>query len=839
MPILTTLRGAPHHAHTARWQFVLLLLAFVGNGLLWNAITRPGIPPDEISHFDYVRHLAVFRSLPIYGETRMLSYPDAYHPHAVIPPLFYLPGAPVQALVSNQPLETQVFAVRLISVLIGAATVAIIYLLGRALVPARPTFALAAAALVGFNPTFTHITAAINSDNLINLLTAAIFLLLLRGLQEGQPGRRWLVGLGTLIGLGLITKQSIFFGGVASGLALVWLAWNQQGHRLRSLVGYGAWVGGVALLISGWSFVRNLMIYGSLTGLSLVSKLNVYPATPYRTIGSLGEMLSISYFLGSFRTFWGYSFFFQSPLLPYHIYLLLIGIAAGGAIGVLVWLWRAWNQRHNQQMQPLLVLAIISTITAGILLYSLISYSYTIDYQGQGRYFFPLLAPLSLALVGGWEQVAGWARVRHLAAPLLIVFMLAFNLVAFFIVLVPANHANYRLSAGPQQVVYGPFEAQTQFEVQQPTIDYMEMLLHMSPGVEGPLIWRVVGTEGTLFSAVEYDIPRIPARYTLSPPPEQKLVAGQAYTLTIQAPWAAVDKPLLAYLPPVASEKSSDTGLRVVYDKPLAQTWLSTITYHMLSAPSGSLRHAIQLLFFAIVPLLFVALASAALAPLLSGVWRVVGGAALLALFVALLATPGGRGSNLPTSQVTAQSGPLLTLEGNNSPYIADLLLLADSPTARKYPADDPANTISHVQPVRFRADSADGTEPRVLAMHPTSAVTYTLTLPERAYFRSAIGLSPPAWEQGLEDPGGSGDGVEFVARIYCPCEEDGSREVLRRFLDPTHNPDERKWHPVSIDLSDYGGQTIQLELMTLPGPAGNTRYDWAGWKHPVIEMIR
>ena len=39
----------------------------------------------------------------------------------------------------------------------------------------------------------------------------------------------------------------------------------------------------------------------------------------------------------------------------------------------------------------------------------------------------------------------------------------------------------------------------------------------------------------------------------------------------------------------------------------------------------------------------------------------------------------------------------------------------------------------------------------------------------------------------------------------------------------------------IAIDLSAYAGQDVQLTLRALPGPAGDGRYDWAGWGAPVI----
>jgi len=58
-------------------------------------------------------------------------------------------------------------------------------------------------------------------------------------------------------------------------------------------------------------------------------------------------------------------------------------------------------------------------------------------------------------------------------------------------------------------------------------------------------------------------------------------------------------------------------------------------------------------------------------------------------------------------------------------------------------------------------------------------------------------------------------DGVEFVVRIEAA---DGHHELLRRYIDPKSRPEDRRWNDITIDLSAYGGQSVQLTLLALPG---------------------
>jgi hypothetical protein len=150
-------------------------------------------------------------------------------------------------------------------------------------------------------------------------------------------------------------------------------------------------------------------------------------------------------------------------------------------------------------------------------------------------------------------------------------------------------------------------------------------------------------------------------------------------------------------------------------------------------------------------------------------------------------------------------------------------LLVAGSAQAQKQPPDDQIQRVSLIQPYRF---TIDGNTRAVLAMQPPSAITYTLRLLTHPQLHTALALNPQIWQAD------KGDGVEFVVTISAA---DGSHELLRRYIDPKSRPADRRWHNIAIDLSAYAGQEVRLTLLTLPGPAGDGRYDWAGWGAPMI----
>lgn len=117
-----------------------------------------------------------------------------------------------------------------------------------------------------------------------------------------------------------------------------------------------------------------------------------------------------------------------------------------------------------------------------------------------------------------------------------------------------------------------------------------------------------------------------------------------------------------------------------------------------------------------------------------------------------------------------------------------------------------------------LRGDAREG-----LGEHPPfSRLPYAVQVGNARTFRFSYGLDPQVFDKTATD------GVGFMIEIKPP-----SGAISRAFysyIDPKHNPAERRWMDGGIDLSRYRGQSIQLLFSTDPGPKGNSSYDWAAW---------
>jgi hypothetical protein len=122
---------------------------------------------------------------------------------------------------------------------------------------------------------------------------------------------------------------------------------------------------------------------------------------------------------------------------------------------------------------------------------------------------------------------------------------------------------------------------------------------------------------------------------------------------------------------------------------------------------------------------------------------------------------------------------------------------------------------------------SVGGDRRRAIFAHPTSQITWHVTVPDRARLDLALGISEEAWTK-------PGDGMRFRVDV-----RDGGTDKLlfERHLEPAVWVADRGWQPVSLDLSGFAGSTIDLILSTHASKTGEAdpRYDWAMWGSPMI----
>jgi hypothetical protein len=266
----TSLRGVPK----AAWICALVALA---NGLAWSLIVPPFQVPDENAHYAYVAQVAergtLPRQIPIEGHLSpredatlstigffwMTGKPEDPAPFSDLqgqlldrieaqrlsargtgdaltatnnPPLYYALQAIPYKLAPGGTVLSRLALMRVLSALMGALTVLLVFLFLRELLPARAWAWSTGALLAAFQPMFGFMSGGVNNDNLLYLAATGVLWSLARAFRRGLDTRGGLL-IGAFLGLGLVAKLTLL--GFVPAVALALLLLMRR-----------AWRGGVA-----------------------------------------------------------------------------------------------------------------------------------------------------------------------------------------------------------------------------------------------------------------------------------------------------------------------------------------------------------------------------------------------------------------------------------------------------------------------------------------------------------------------------------------------------------------------------------------------------------------
>jgi len=459
---------------TRRNPLLLGLIVLLGlvNGLLWAAIVPPWQTPDEPKHFEYVRLLKEQGQVIAFATEAEAADPElqqyilasmdahrfwwygrapGYDPDQ--PPqrfadvwtlgshtAFYRASPAYYWLVARlQPGDRMLglYVGRLISVLLGTLTVLFVGLAARELFPDDPLVRYGAPVFTALLPMFAFSFAGVNSDALVNCLTAFAFLLLARLLVRGANLAR-LILLTVVIGAAVLTKRTaLFIVPTAVVAVLCWLGLRRRrpGLTLAAAVGLAAVVGVTAWqwwLGGGWDRLPEAWRWTALR------YFFNEPDQPGRVLDYLrahgvGAVI-VEYLWGMHNSFWG-SFGWQVVQLPSWLYVVIGVIGLVALAGVVR---RVLDSREPAPGRAMLLTAAVAVVAAAAAAVAFfLSYLY-LPYPPlpQGRYLFGAIAGIALLVTAG---LGAWvpAPRRVPALRLFIAAMAGFDAVALFAIVVP------------------------------------------------------------------------------------------------------------------------------------------------------------------------------------------------------------------------------------------------------------------------------------------------------------------------------------------------------------------------------------------------------------------
>jgi hypothetical protein len=189
--------------------------------------------------------------------------------------------------------------------------------------------------------------------------------------------------LGVLFGVALLSKFNLAPVALLIETAVTWVAWRKKQWRLWLEV--NLLIAGLTLLLAGWWFVRNQILYGEPTGFQRLTELWGV-RNPAESWGV--AIFELPY---TWTSLWGRFGYGQVPL-PDAIYIGLRWLVGIGLLGLPLRLWRKKTVGLNVPYFPLALLALdVALFFAVVFNYLLVSPA-----GAMGRFFFPALPALAL-----------------------------------------------------------------------------------------------------------------------------------------------------------------------------------------------------------------------------------------------------------------------------------------------------------------------------------------------------------------------------------------------------------------------------------------------------------
>lgn len=445
-------------------SLTLLLALYLLTAGAYSVINPLFESPDEVWHYEYIRWLVEGHGLPRPEDVGSAPW----HQEGSQPPLYYLSAAALTAVVPTDnaadairynphaaigqpdafgnknmmahgqfdswPWRGVVLAAhlaRFFSVLLGAVTVISTYGAAR-ITFANPPTALLAAALVAFSPQFLFLSASINNDNLVTACCTAGLWLCLYLLQRrdphlpaqvASPTVQHLLLLGLLAGAAALSKLSgLMFCGLVA-LTLFYIGWRRS--TLWGVVRWGALSGGTALLVAGWWFIRNWLLFDD--PLALTAMFDILPRRPEPP--TWAELQARAQ--GVWRSYWAVFGWFNVVAADwfYHVYtaLSLIGLLGFILSRPLRWLHNMRSKDECSKTSNFNPQIVLLLIWVGVTLLSLWQWA-QMRYP-QGRLLFPATGAFALLLAYG---LTNWlpARIQRGASWLIGALLLGMAMLA-------------------------------------------------------------------------------------------------------------------------------------------------------------------------------------------------------------------------------------------------------------------------------------------------------------------------------------------------------------------------------------------------------------------------
>ncbi len=385
----------------------LLLLVALACMLAFVFVQPLGDGPDEIDRYKVVRFIFNHGKLPVGWDQEVIieGYGGSY---AFQPILTYIiQGYLLRALsFLNLSANANLYIARCVCVAMGMTAAVYTYLIGRELFDDMRMVWLFTIAVV-FLPQNLFIHTYVNTDSMGLLSVAMIIYALLRGGRTDYD-RSSLINLS----LGVIFCAMSYYNcyGILLVAVAVFIA-QRPSHFWRKAITVTV----IAMLGAGWWFIRNGILYdGDILALNArqlsmaatgLQEHNPLTTMTYQRQGVpvLTMIFGTDYYTLVWKSFIA---MFGPMLIPtsHHIYMTYKYLMILCLLGWLI-VWRPVQGKEGRSKKDKIIISLMMLVAALIPAFLAVYYSYTWEFQPQGRYYLPLVIPFMCFCTVGMSKL--------------------------------------------------------------------------------------------------------------------------------------------------------------------------------------------------------------------------------------------------------------------------------------------------------------------------------------------------------------------------------------------------------------------------------------------------
>lgn len=418
--------------------------------LIWTVSQPYNSCPDEKMKWDICKYIAEHNSIP---DGRDESIRDSIWgiSYAFQPILTYMICAVFVKIASI--FTTQQFALvvaaRLVSTISMTLTIYFVIKIANKLFKDKGIYKYLFIIFIAFQPITAFLASYINNDSTAILAISMIIYLWILGLESNWKTKHCIL-LGGAVGFCALTYYNAY-GYILCSVLICLSSAVLNKMDAKEIAKKALIVASVAFAIAGWWFVRNAIIYdGDILGTKTQNEygdkyaLEQYKPsvrkTPENSNESIWHMLNEDAWANTTAKSFVGIFGYHSILMSNKIYYLYLSLWLIGGLGCLLKFKDLFIYKKEEKSKYILNYIFVIAIIIPILLS--IIYSYTSDFQPQGRYIMGIIIPFMYFVVNGiqtmLEKFIKSEKIRNIIIIMIMLLIIAISFKAIFSYVIPA-----------------------------------------------------------------------------------------------------------------------------------------------------------------------------------------------------------------------------------------------------------------------------------------------------------------------------------------------------------------------------------------------------------------